>query len=52
MRLAEIKPAKPQTPAQMRATTDKRAEANARVEDARKEAQIKIAAARRKAVQT
>ncbi len=54
MTLVEVtgrKPRPPRTPEQMRASADKRAEANARVEDVRKEAQIKIAAAKRKAAQ-
>ena len=54
MKLDEITPArpvKPKTPEQMRASTDKRAEANARVQDERKTAAIKIAAAKRKAAE-
>lgn len=52
MKLHEIQPGqpvKPLTPERMRAVTDKREEANARVQDERKTAAIKVAAAKRKA---
>ena len=55
MRLAEIqpgKPVKPRTPEQMRAATEKREEANARVADVRKSNALKLAAAQRKAAET
>ena len=55
MTLAEVtgrKPRPPRTPQQMRASTEKREEANARVEDVRKSNAIKLAIAQRKAAKT